>query len=53
VVLGSVAGSILGAKALMAVPNDRIRTLFAVVLVLLAVQMLLTALHVHLPWGPA
>jgi uncharacterized membrane protein YfcA len=49
VALGSVLGSILGARILMAVSNDKIRVLFVVVLIALAVQMLLSAFHIHIP----
>jgi len=49
VALGSVVGSILGARILMAVSNDKIRVLFVVVLIVLAVQMLLSAFHIHIP----
>jgi len=48
VALGSVAGSILGARILMVVSSDRIRVLFVVVLLLLAVQMLLSTFGIHL-----
>jgi uncharacterized protein len=48
VALGSVVGSVLGARILMIVPNDKIRLLFVVVLVALGVQMLLQAFGVHL-----
>src|ERR1700740_3619515 len=41
VALGSVVGSLLGARILMAVSNERIRLLFAVVLLALAVRMVL------------
>jgi uncharacterized membrane protein YfcA len=47
VALGSVVGSILGARILMVVSNEKIRVLFVVVLLLLAVQMLLSAFHIH------
>jgi uncharacterized membrane protein YfcA len=47
VVLGSVMGSVLGARILMRVSNERLRVLFVVVLVVLAVQMLLTACGIH------
>lgn len=43
VALGSVVGSVLGARILMAVSNDKIRLLFVVVLLALAVQMFLSA----------
>ena len=46
VALGSVVGSILGARILMAVSNDKIRLLFVVVLLLLAAQMLLSAFRI-------
>jgi hypothetical protein len=45
VALGSVAGSLLGARFLMRVPNERLRLLFVAVLLVLAVQMLVSA------WG--
>jgi uncharacterized protein len=48
VALGSVVGSVLGARILMRVPNDKIRLLFVVVLVALGVQMVLQAFGVHL-----
>ncbi|HEU4413573.1 MAG TPA: sulfite exporter TauE/SafE family protein [Candidatus Angelobacter sp.] len=51
VALGSVIGSILGARILMAISNDRIRLFFVVVLVALAIQMLLSAFGVHLVGG--
>ena len=47
VALGSVVGSVLGARILMIVPNDKIRLLFVVVLVALGVQMLLQAFGIH------
>jgi uncharacterized membrane protein YfcA len=48
VALGSVAGAVLGARILMLVSNDRLRVLFVIFLLALGVQMLLTALGVHL-----
>lgn len=48
VALGSVVGSVLGARILMIVPNDKIRLLFVVVLVALGVQMVLQAFGIHL-----
>ncbi|WP_158821661.1 sulfite exporter TauE/SafE family protein [Granulicella sp. S156] len=48
VALGSVVGSVLGARILMRVPNDKIRLLFVVVLVALSVQMVLQAFGIHL-----
>ncbi|MGC1305246.1 MAG: sulfite exporter TauE/SafE family protein [Caulobacteraceae bacterium] len=49
VALGSVAGALVGAKLLQAIPGERMRVLFVVVLLALAVQMLLSAFGVHLP----
>jgi uncharacterized membrane protein YfcA len=53
VALGSVVGSLIGARILMAVSNERIRLLFVVVLVALALQMALSGFGVKLggPWG--
>jgi len=48
VALGSVAGSVLGARVLMAVSNERIRLLFVVVLLALAVQMALSGFGISL-----
>ena len=48
VVLGSVVGSVLGARILMRVSNEKLRVLFVVVLIALAAQMLLTAFGIHL-----
>jgi uncharacterized protein len=48
VALGSVVGSLIGARILMAVSNERIRLLFVVVLVLLALQMALSGLGIKL-----
>ena len=52
VALGSVVGSLLGARILMAVSNERIRLLFVVVLVALALQMALSGFGVRLG-GPS
>jgi uncharacterized membrane protein YfcA len=52
VALGSVVGSLLGARILMAVSNRRARLLFVMVLVALAVQMALSGLGIKLG-GPA
>jgi uncharacterized membrane protein YfcA len=49
VALGSVLGAVLGAHLLIRVPNARLRLFFVVVLVLLAGQMLMKALGMHLP----
>ena len=43
VALGSVVGSILGARLLMSISNERVRLLFVVVLAALAVQMFVAA----------
>jgi len=48
VALGSVVGSLLGARILMAVSNERIRLLFIVVLLALALQMALSGFGVKL-----
>lgn len=53
IALGSVVGSLAGARALMALPTDRLRVFFVIVLVLLAAQMLLSALDIRLLGGPA
>jgi uncharacterized membrane protein YfcA len=52
VALGSVVGSLLGARILMAVSNERARLLFVVVLVALAIQMALSGFGVRLG-GPS
>ena len=48
VALGAVVGSLLGARILMVMSGERLRLLFVVVLVALAVQMLLSAFGIHL-----
>jgi len=48
VALGSVVGSLLGARVLMAVSNERVRLLFVVVLLALAVQMALSGFGIRL-----
>jgi hypothetical protein len=48
VALGSVMGAMLGARLLMAVSGERLRLLFVVVLVALAVQMLLSGFGIHI-----
>lgn len=53
IALGSVVGALLGARLLMGLPADKLRVFFVVVLVLLAVQMLLSACGVHLFRGLA
>ena len=52
VALGSVVGSLLGARILMAVSNERVRLLFVVVLVALALQMALSGFGIKLG-GPS
>jgi uncharacterized protein len=52
VALGSVVGSLIGARILMAVSNDRVRLLFVVVLVVLALQMALSGFGIKLG-GPS
>lgn len=51
VAFGSVLGAIVGARILLIVSNYRLRLLFVAILVVLGVQMLLTALGVHLIKG--
>ncbi len=51
VALGSVVGAILGAHLLMAVPADRLRVLFVLILLVLGIQMVLTAFGFHLFQG--
>ena len=53
VALGSVVGAILGARLLMGLPADKLRIFFVIVLALLAVQMVLSALDVHISGGLA
>jgi uncharacterized protein len=48
VALGSVLGALLGARLLMVVSGDKLRLFFVVVLCVLAAQMLLSALGIHL-----
>jgi uncharacterized membrane protein YfcA len=47
VALGSFAGAVLGAHALIRVSSDKLRVFFVVVLVLLGIQMLLSSLGIH------
>ena len=51
VALGSVVGSIVGARILMRASNDRLRMLFVAVLIILAAQMLLTGLGMNVFGG--
>jgi uncharacterized membrane protein YfcA len=53
VALGSVAGAAVGARILLAVSSERIRLLFVGVLALLAVQMGLQGVGIHLFGGRA
>jgi uncharacterized protein len=48
VALGSVLGSVVGARILMRVSNEKVKVLFVVVLIALATQMLLSAFHLVL-----
>jgi uncharacterized membrane protein YfcA len=52
VALGSVVGSLLGARLLTAVSNERLRLLFVVVLAALALQMALSGFGIT-PGGPS
>jgi uncharacterized membrane protein YfcA len=52
VALGSVVGSLIGARILMAVSNERLRLLFVMVLVALALQMALSGFGIK-PGGPS
>lgn len=47
VALGSVIGALLGARFLMALPNEKLRLFFVAVLVALAIEMLLSAFGVQ------
>ena len=51
VAFGSVVGAIIGARILLVVSNDKLRLFFVAVLVLLAIQMLLTLFGIHLIGG--
>jgi uncharacterized membrane protein YfcA len=51
VALGSIFGAYLGAKILMRTSNQRIRTLFIIVLLALAARMFMTALQGKNPAG--
>jgi uncharacterized membrane protein YfcA len=48
IALGSVLGAVLGARILMKVPNEKLRLMFIAILVILALQMLLTGLGINL-----
>ena len=49
VALGSVLGALIGARLLMWLPADKLRLFFVIILLLLAGQMLFSALDIHLP----
>lgn len=53
IALGSVVGALVGARLLMRLPADKLRAFFVIVLVLLAVQMLLSAFSINLPGAVA
>jgi uncharacterized protein len=48
IALGSVVGAVLGARLLMSVSNEKLRLMFIAILVILALQMLLTGLGINL-----
>ncbi len=48
IALGSVVGALVGARMLMWLPAEKLRMFFVVILVLLAVQMCLSAFGIHL-----
>ncbi|HET6607674.1 MAG TPA: sulfite exporter TauE/SafE family protein [Rhodopila sp.] len=48
VALGSVIGALAGARILLVVPNERLRLLFVIVLIALAIQMFLAGAGVNL-----
>lgn len=51
VALGSVVGAVLGARMLMFIPGGRLRTFYIVALLVLALQMLMTAFGVRVGAG--
>ncbi len=53
IALGSVVGALVGARLLMWLPAEKLRVFFVVILVLLAVQMCLSAFGIHLPGASA
>lgn len=53
VALGSVVGALLGARLLMRLPAEKLRIFFVIVLVLLAIQMFLSAFGLQQPGGSA
>lgn len=48
ITLGSVIGALIGARLLMWLPAEKLRIFFAIILALLAVQMLLSAFDIQL-----
>jgi uncharacterized protein len=48
IALGSVVGAVFGARILMTVANDKLRMMFIVILLMLAVQMMLAAFGINL-----
>jgi uncharacterized protein len=48
VALGSVLGALVGARILMRLPATKLRIFFVLVLMLLAIQMLMSAIGVHI-----
>jgi uncharacterized membrane protein YfcA len=50
IALGSVVGAVLGARILMSVANDKLRLMFIVILLILALQMMLAAFGIN-PMG--
>ncbi len=53
IALGSVIGSLAGARLLFGLPADKLRVFFVVVLVVLAIQMLMTSFGIHIFGGSA
>ncbi|EDW2281082.1 sulfite exporter TauE/SafE family protein, partial [Salmonella enterica subsp. enterica] len=49
VALGAVVGAFVGARALIVISTDKLRIFFVIVLILLAIQMMLSALGIQLP----
>ncbi len=53
IAVGSVVGALAGARMLMGLPADKLRIFFVAILVLLAIQMFLSALGVDVSGGAA
>jgi hypothetical protein len=53
VALGSVVGSLIGGRILMSVSGAKLRLLFIIVLIVLAIQMALSALGIHVWHKPS